>query len=124
MEEADILGDRIAIMAQGKVQCCGTSHFLKQYYGTGYTLTMTFTTRNPEVWASVLSTVQVVVPTAAFKEDDNSPTPNQLDISLPKESCSTATFSKLFKSLQEKKQSFGILTFGLSLTTLDEVFIK
>ena len=33
MEEADVLGDRIAIMASGKVQCYGTSLFLKRAYG-------------------------------------------------------------------------------------------
>ena len=33
MEEADILGDRIAIMARGKVQCYGTSMFLKRKLG-------------------------------------------------------------------------------------------
>ena len=34
MDEADILGDRIAIMTKGVVQCYGTSHFLKGKYGT------------------------------------------------------------------------------------------
>lgn len=29
MDEADILGDRICIMAEGNVQCCGSSLFLK-----------------------------------------------------------------------------------------------
>lgn len=38
MDEADILGDRIAIMSAGHLQCVGTPYFLKQYYGTGYTL--------------------------------------------------------------------------------------
>lgn len=33
MEEADILGDRIAIMANGQLQACGRSIFLKQRYG-------------------------------------------------------------------------------------------
>lgn len=33
MEEADILGDRIAIMAEGEVQCCGSPIFLKQKFG-------------------------------------------------------------------------------------------
>lgn len=33
MEEADLLGDRIAIMAEGEVQCCGSSLFLKKKYG-------------------------------------------------------------------------------------------
>jgi ABC-type multidrug transport system ATPase subunit len=38
MDEADILGDRIAIMAEGDVQCCGSSLFLKNRYGVGYNL--------------------------------------------------------------------------------------
>jgi ATP-binding cassette subfamily A (ABC1) protein 3 len=33
MDEADLLGDRIAIMANGKLQCCGSSFFLKKKYG-------------------------------------------------------------------------------------------
>ena len=33
MDEADVLGDRIAIMAGGVVKCCGTSLFLKKLYG-------------------------------------------------------------------------------------------
>ena len=33
MDEADLLGDRIAIMAEGELQCCGSSMFLKQKYG-------------------------------------------------------------------------------------------
>jgi ATP-binding cassette subfamily A (ABC1) protein 3 len=33
MEEADILGDRIAMMAEGQIKCCGTPLYLKKYYG-------------------------------------------------------------------------------------------
>lgn len=33
MDEADILGDRIAIMVNGVLWCCGSSVFLKQIYG-------------------------------------------------------------------------------------------
>ena len=32
MEEADQLGDRIAIMAKGNVICCGSPLFLKSKY--------------------------------------------------------------------------------------------
>lgn len=38
MDEADVLGDRICIMAEGKVQCCGSSLFLKNRFGVGYNL--------------------------------------------------------------------------------------
>ena len=40
MDEADVLGDRIAIMAGGKIQCCGSSLFLKKRYGVGYHIVM------------------------------------------------------------------------------------
>ncbi|XP_065190640.1 phospholipid-transporting ATPase ABCA1-like isoform X1 [Sycon ciliatum] len=40
MDEADILGDRIAIISNGKLRCVGSSLFLKGQYGEGYTLTM------------------------------------------------------------------------------------
>ena len=33
MDEADLLGDRIAIMADGQVKCYGSSLFLKNKYG-------------------------------------------------------------------------------------------
>jgi len=40
MDEADVLGDRIGIMAKGKLMCLGTSLFLKRRFGAGYKLTM------------------------------------------------------------------------------------
>ncbi len=36
MDEADFLGDRIAIMSSGQLVCAGTSLFLKNRYGVGY----------------------------------------------------------------------------------------
>lgn len=40
MDEADLLGDKIAIMADGIIQCCGSSLFLKSKYGVGYHMTI------------------------------------------------------------------------------------
>ena len=40
MDEADLLGDRIAIISSGQVKCCGSSLFLKSTFGEGYHLTM------------------------------------------------------------------------------------
>ena len=40
MDEADLLGDRIAIMAEGTVKCCGSPLFLKKKYGVGYHMIM------------------------------------------------------------------------------------
>ena len=38
MDEADILGDRIAIMKRGRLECLGSSMFLKQKFAVGYIL--------------------------------------------------------------------------------------
>ena len=40
LEEADILCDRISIMAKGAVRCCGSSMYLKGLFGVGYNLTV------------------------------------------------------------------------------------
>ena len=41
MEEADILGDRIAVIVDGQLQCVGTPLNLKNTYGDGYRISMT-----------------------------------------------------------------------------------
>ncbi|XP_034439364.1 phospholipid-transporting ATPase ABCA1 isoform X2 [Hippoglossus hippoglossus] len=40
MDEAELLGDRIAIISQGKLSCCGSPLFLKSKLGSGYYLTV------------------------------------------------------------------------------------
>lgn len=40
MDEADVLGDRIAIISNGKLIAHGTSYFLKNKFGRGYYLTI------------------------------------------------------------------------------------
>lgn len=47
MDEADVLGDRIGIMAQGKMMCLGTSLFLKKRFGAGYKITMVKNSKQP-----------------------------------------------------------------------------
>eukprot|EP00658_Telonema_sp_P-2_P071039 TRINITY_DN60372_c0_g1_i1.p1 TRINITY_DN60372_c0_g1~~TRINITY_DN60372_c0_g1_i1.p1 ORF type:complete len:370 (+),score=97.42 TRINITY_DN60372_c0_g1_i1:136-1245(+) len=43
MDEADLLGDRICILAGGKVRTCGSSLFLKNKFGLGYYLCLLYT---------------------------------------------------------------------------------
>lgn len=42
MEEADILSDRIGIMAKGRLRCIGTSIRLKSRFGTGFIANVSF----------------------------------------------------------------------------------
>jgi hypothetical protein len=40
MDEAEILSDRVAVMAEGRLLCAGSPFFLKAKYAFGYTLTV------------------------------------------------------------------------------------
>ena len=40
MDEADYLGDRIGIMGDGEMNCCGTSIYLKNKFGVGYNISL------------------------------------------------------------------------------------
>ncbi len=42
LDEADYVGNRIGIMKEGKLVCCGSSMFLKNIFQVGYTLTSNF----------------------------------------------------------------------------------
>eukprot|EP00468_Gymnochlora_sp_CCMP2014_P002772 CAMPEP_0167748496 /NCGR_PEP_ID=MMETSP0110_2-20121227/4870_1 /TAXON_ID=629695 /ORGANISM="Gymnochlora sp., Strain CCMP2014" /LENGTH=1828 /DNA_ID=CAMNT_0007633517 /DNA_START=234 /DNA_END=5720 /DNA_ORIENTATION=- len=120
MDEADLLGDRVAIMAHGKLRCYGTSLFLKNRLGNGYHLDMVKV--NLTVASEpIIELVQRLVPGARTHADVG------LQIALTLPYARVDCFSKLFKVLEEsiqQEQSLGISTFGISLTTLEEVFLK
>lgn len=121
MEEADVLGDRIGIMANGKLQCSGTPMFLKKYYGTGYNLKVSLDERNQR--EHLLRTVQHHVSNASMKSIFNTNS-SELIISLPTETATTGKLSDVFSELTDLKAELGIKTLGLSLTTMDEVFLR
>uniref|UniRef100_A0A3B3ZLS2 ABC transporter domain-containing protein n=1 Tax=Periophthalmus magnuspinnatus TaxID=409849 RepID=A0A3B3ZLS2_9GOBI len=40
MDEADLLSDRVAVVSQGRLLCCGSPIFLKNCFGSGFYLTL------------------------------------------------------------------------------------
>ena len=47
MDEADVLGDRIAVVKEGRLRALGTSKFLKKRFGMGYLLRMSLAMNCP-----------------------------------------------------------------------------
>ncbi|XP_076318610.1 phospholipid-transporting ATPase ABCA3-like [Tachypleus tridentatus] len=116
MEEADTLGDRIAIMADGKLQCCGSPLFLKKKFGAGYYLRIA-KGNSCDVY-KVTEVVQKHV-TDAYLEDDMN---TELLYSLA--SNQTSSFSSLFHELEQSRDKLGITAIGVSVTTMEDVFMK
>uniref|UniRef100_A0A803M188 ABC transporter domain-containing protein n=1 Tax=Chenopodium quinoa TaxID=63459 RepID=A0A803M188_CHEQI len=58
MEEADILGDRIGIMAKGRLRCIGSSIRLKSQFGSGFVANLSFVNGNSAANSSHKETVK------------------------------------------------------------------
>ncbi|XP_052030939.1 phospholipid-transporting ATPase ABCA3-like [Apodemus sylvaticus] len=116
MDEADVLGDRIAIMVMGILKCCGSSLFLKKLYGVGYHLVIVKTPDSDDEKISQL--IKDYIPTAKMEANVAA----ELSFILPKEH--THRFAELFTDLEERQEELGISGFGVSMTTMDEVFFK
>lgn len=116
MDEADLLGDRIAIMSEGKVRCMGSSSFLKQRFGVGYHLTLV---KEDECdTTKVFGFVQSAIPNAILADDVGS----EITVILP--TTSTSQFPQLFTELENSQQTLRVASFGVSVSTLEEVFLN
>lgn len=118
MEEADLLGDRIAIMAHGQLECCGSPMFLKQQYGDGYHLTIVYSLNsNPDI-SLTTETIRSYVPEAQVFSYIGQEATYLLSAKH------RPIFPKLFRKLEEQQERCGISSFGVSITTMEEVFLK
>ena len=116
MDEADILGDRIAIMAEGEIQCAGSSLFLKNRYGVGYNLVISKKEQQPapQIDKFVLDNI-----TDSKKVQEVS---SEIQYQLP--TSSAHQFKNFFQEFDKSLDYLGIRSYGIGITTLEEVFLK
>ncbi|XP_065877068.1 ABC transporter A family member 2 [Euphorbia lathyris] len=129
MEEADILSDRIGIMAKGILRCIGTSIRLKSRFGTGFVTNVSFTESTVGQ-----STSSGNVEPAKNREDVKQFFKYHLDVVPAEENKSFLTFviprdrekllMNFFAELQDQEREFGIADIQIGLATLEEVFLN
>ena len=117
MEEADVLGDRIAIMSRGKVKCFGSPFFLKKRFGQGYTLHV-FKGDQFRDDERVTQIISSKVPSTQLIQTSEQETLYRLDTDH------SPMFPDMFLELEKEMKQLGIVNFGLDLTTMDDVFLK
>ncbi|MCJ8737839.1 hypothetical protein PDJAM_G00028690 [Pangasius djambal] len=156
MDEADLLGDRIAIISQGKLCCCGSPLFLKARLGTGYYLTIV-KKELPSLTPSSTSAANLSASTL-MKESDSSMSDDtglgneicgsdvsglvalaqhhiaraqlvedvgrEAVINFPHAASEDGTLAVFLAELEKRQSEFGIVSYGLSDTTLEEIFLK
>lgn len=115
MDEADILGDRICIMAEGTVQCCGSSLFLKNRFGVGYNLVLA---KKQKETPKVDTFIKTRIPEAVKLQEVSTETSYQ----LPHHASSK--FKDFFNELDKSMDQLNLNSYGVGITTLEEVFLS
>eukprot|EP00594_Rhizosolenia_setigera_P014554 CAMPEP_0178972746 /NCGR_PEP_ID=MMETSP0789-20121207/21232_1 /TAXON_ID=3005 /ORGANISM="Rhizosolenia setigera, Strain CCMP 1694" /LENGTH=1341 /DNA_ID=CAMNT_0020660323 /DNA_START=1119 /DNA_END=5142 /DNA_ORIENTATION=+ len=112
MDEADLLGDRIAIMARGNLRCVG-------YSPRGST---TLATEEEEEEESIEQKLTDIVQNSVRESKLLSDVGTSMSFQLPLENNNTM-FMNIFEQLDELVEESKIVTYGVNMTSLDEVFL-
>ena len=128
LEEADILGDSIAIMYDGKVRCCGSTMFLKKLYHVGYLLRVqtaaAAAAADPHIGDALLQLIREHLPDA-FLETQRA-NERFYRLTCKAQENLNLMIAGLLESFENEqvKSKYAIEGFGLTNTTLEDVFIK
>ncbi|XP_062556230.1 phospholipid-transporting ATPase ABCA3-like [Armigeres subalbatus] len=116
MDEADILGDRVAIMADGDLKAVGSPFYLKRKFGRGYRLICVKKSNcNPLILTNML---KKYIPDIEVDTDVGT----ELSYVL-KQEC-LHVFQNMLAELEDNTQTYGISSYGITLSTLEEVFMR
>lgn len=116
MDEADVLADRIAIMTNGTLRCWGTPFFLKKRFGAGYHL---ICVKNENTNTEAIDMlIRNHIADVTIEHDIRT----EVAFLLPE--TKTHLYEAMFAELESQKESLGLSSFGVSLTTLEEVFLN
>eukprot|EP00742_Colponemidia_sp_Colp-10_P012044 GILJ01013471.1.p1 GENE.GILJ01013471.1~~GILJ01013471.1.p1 ORF type:complete len:1008 (+),score=146.02 GILJ01013471.1:44-3067(+) len=114
MEEADVLCSRIGIVAGGVLRCVGSQLHLKNKYGSGYHLHLNFDPENAE---RIQQYMAETVPTAELVTEF----PAIQTYAIPVRDFKV---SNLFEQMESDKDRLGIVDWGISQTSLEDVFLR
>lgn len=115
MDEADVLGDRIGIMANGQLTCLGSSMFLKNKFGQGFNLEILVTSS-----AKVQRIMSFMHKRLGNDVTLQSVVSSEVKILVP--SHYEEKFKTFFEEFEAAKERLCIESYSLSISTLEEVF--
>ena len=116
MEEADALCSHIYIMSAGLLKCGGSPIFLKRNFGSGFYLNIE---KLPECKTNeVVEFVKKDIPDVMLLGDSEF----AMDLVIP--FGNDSKFASLFEHLDDMAKELHLGKYGMTLTTLEDVFIK
>ncbi|KAI9184058.1 hypothetical protein H9P43_003111 [Blastocladiella emersonii ATCC 22665] len=111
----DVLCSRLGIMAKGTMRCIGNQLRLKEKYGSGFKLTYI---TQPQHMAAATERVLALLPPDAKIADSFAATKTIEFMPTP------GSIARIFDTMQNKAKEWNIEDWGLSQTSLEEVFLR
>lgn len=105
-------------MGDGKLRCCGSSLYLKRMFGVGYNMTIEKKDATRFNSAAMKELVKSHVPDCNLLTDVGA----EMTFQLP--FASASKFQNLFEYMDINEAALGLESYGMSVTTLEEVFIR
>ncbi|KAI8848836.1 hypothetical protein BC829DRAFT_207092 [Chytridium lagenaria] len=115
MEEAEALCQRVGIMAKGTLRCLANPLRLKELYGSGFRV---FFNSKEEDTERACEWIESLLPEGWGKMDSFA---TNTSYEFPH---AAGIIPRLFVAIEEGKEAYGIVDWGVSQTTLEEVFVK
>lgn len=119
MEEADVLGDRIAFLAGGTLKCSGSPMFLKKKYETGYKMRVAKADPSTDV-ENIVDVIHKFLGQSGCYLETNLRYEFCVNLGFP----SAEDLIPLFRHIEEHGKELGISSLGVSVTTMEDVFMK
>ena len=119
LEEAEYLGDRIGIMSDGQLICCGTSSFLKSKYPCGFNINLLVNSNifTEEKKKKIIEEIKRYEPNLQIRIASKSVF--SLNIQANNEH-----ILNIFKFIEKSKVECGIEDYTVASTSLEDVFLK
>lgn len=117
-------------MSKGTLRCCGSPIYLKSKYSSGYNLVLSKKKKTDElndvkaiatsyeIDNKSITLVKNIIPDSKVNENLAS----EISFVLPSEQ--TEKFSELFEKLEREKENLNVENIGISISTLEDVFLK
>lgn len=121
MDEADVLCDRIAILAGGQLRAVGSQQRLKRRFGSGYRLTLHLDALPATLEATAARTHAFILASVCAQAVLLSRVGTTLSYILPRQVDIAAVFAALDGA---RGKGSGIAEFGVQQSSLEEVFIR
>ncbi|THH18622.1 hypothetical protein EW146_g2403 [Bondarzewia mesenterica] len=124
LDEADFLADNIAVLSTpGKLVAIGSPVTLKTSLGEGYTVHVRFNDRDSDSKVSMspsdlLRKLHVLAPSTST----SSSSPSQISYHL--KSKDSITVVKVLQLLELERDTFGIASFDIQGTTIEDIFLR